>query len=207
MDDDTTSYTDAAERGNDDSELDDLIEALNAGQTITGDSPLHGVMHRASQDALRVTGELNGKYHEPAQVRQLLGQLTGKPIDESVTVFPPIYADFGKNIWLGKRIFINSGCKFQDQGGVTICDDCLIGHNTVLATLNHELTPSNRADMHPAPITIGRNVWIGSNVTILPGVTIGDNAVAAAAAVLTKDVPENCVVVGSPARVVRSLTT
>lgn len=186
-------------------QLDDLLQALNDGQTIAGDSPLHQVMHRVSQDALRLLGELNGGYREPARVRELLGQLTGKPVDESVTVFPPFYSDFGKNITLGKRIFINSGCRFQDQGGVIIGDDCLIGHNTTMATLNHDLAPSRRADMHPAPITIGRNVWIGSNATILPGVTIGDNVVVGAASVVTKDVPENTVVVGSPARVVRSL--
>jgi len=187
--------------------LDDLLRALNAGQTITGDSPLHQVMHAASQEALRITGELNGRYQEPVRVRELLARLTGRLVDESVTVFPPFYSDFGKNIRLGKRIFINSGCKFQDQGGVAIGDDCLIGHNTVLATLNHDLEPSRRADMHPAPITIGRNVWIGSNATVLPGVTIGDNAVVAAASVVTKDVPENAIVVGSPARVVRSLAS
>lgn len=187
-------------------ELDDLLNAMNAGQTITGDSPLHDVMHRTSQEALRITGELNGGYHEPARVRELLAQLIGGPVDETVTVFPPLHSDFGKNITVGKRVFINSGCRFQDQGGVSIGDDCLIGHSTVLATLNHDLDPSRRADMHPAPIVIGRNVWIGANVTLLPGVTVGDNAVVAAASVVTKDVPENTVVVGSPARVVRTLT-
>ena len=165
-------------------ELDDLLKALNAGETIAGDSPLHEVMHRTSQDALRITGELNGRYHEPSRVRELLTQLTGKPV----------------------RIFINSGCTLQDQGGVVIGDDSLIGHNTVMATLNHDLMPSRRTDMHPAPIVIGRSVWIGSNVTVLPGVTIGDNAVVAAASVVTKDVPKNSIVVGSPARVVRTLT-
>ncbi len=187
-------------------ELEDLITTLDAGQTITGNSPLHEIMHLTSQEALRITGELNGSYHEPSEVRELLAQLIGRPVDESVTLFPPFYADFGKNITLGKRIFINSGCKFQDQGGVVIGDDCLIGHNTVMATLNHDLAPSRRADMHPAPIVLGRNVWIGSNVTVLPGVRIGDNAVVAAASVVTKDVPANTVVVGSPARVVRSLS-
>lgn len=186
-------------------ELDDLLEVLNAGRTITGDSPLHDVMHRASQDALRITGELNGGYHQPERVRELLAELIGKPVDETVTVFPPLHSDFGKNITLGKRIFINSGCKFQDQGGITIGDDSLIGHNVVIATLNHELSPSRRTDMHPAAVTIGRNVWVGSNATILPGVTIGDDAVVAAAAVVTKDVPAGSIVVGSPARVVRSV--
>lgn len=188
-------------------DLTDLLDALNAGSTITGDSPLHRVMHETSQDALRVTGELNGSYHSPARVRELVAELIGKPVDESVTVFPPFYADFGKNIALGKRIFINAGCKFQDQGGVFIGDDCLIGHNTVLATLNHDLDPARRADLHPAPIVIGRNVWIGANVTVLPGVIIGDNAVIAAASVVTKDVPTDTVVVGSPARAVRTVTS
>lgn len=187
-------------------ELEDLLTALNAGETITGGSPLHAVMHQASQDALRITGELNGGYHEPARVRELMSALTGTTVDETVTLFPPFTSDFGKNITLGKRIFINSGCRFQDQGGVVIGDDCLVGHNTVLATLNHDLDPAHRTDLHPAPIVIGNNVWIGANVTVLPGVTIGENAVIAAAAVVTKDVPANAVVVGSPARVVRTVS-
>lgn len=187
-------------------ELSNLLSALNAGETITGTSSLHATMHAVSQEALRIAGELNSGYQEPARVRALLSELIGAPVDESVTVFPPFYSDFGKNITLGRRIFINAGCKLQDQGGVDIGDDCLIGHNVVMATLNHDLDPLKRADMHPARIVIGRNVWIGSNATILPGVTIGDNAVVAAAAVVTKDVPANSVVVGSPARVIRSVT-
>lgn len=187
-------------------DLNDLLAELNAGHSIAAGSPLHRVMHETSQEALRITGELNGGYTEPARVRELLSQLTGKPVDESVTLFPPFNADFGKNITLGNRIFINAGCKFQDQGGVTIGDDSLIGHNVVIASLNHDLRPSHRADLIPAPVVIGRNVWVGSNATILPGVTIGDNAVVAAAAVVTKDVPANAVVVGSPARVVRTVS-
>lgn len=138
-------------------------------------------------------------------MRALLAELTGSPIADTVAVFPPLYSDFGKNIRLGERVFINSGCRFQDQGGVTIGDDCLIGHNTVFASLNHDLDPARRADMIPAPIVVGRNVWIGSNSTILSGVTIGENAVVAAASVVTKDVPANSVVAGSPARVVRTI--
>ena len=186
--------------------LSDLLHALNAGETITGNSSLHRVMHETSQDALRICAELNGGYHEPGRVRELLSELIGAAVDESVTLFPPFSTDFGKNIALGSRIFINSGCRFQDQGGITIGDDCLIGHNAVLATLNHDLDPAKRADLHPAPIVIGRNVWIGANVTVLPGVTIGENAVVAAASVVTKDVPADTVVVGSPARVAWRIT-
>ncbi|WAP50567.1 sugar O-acetyltransferase [Arthrobacter sp. ATA002] len=186
-------------------ELDELLTALNNGETITAGSPLHEAMHHASQTALRITGELNNGYHEPAQVRELLARLIGRPVDETVALFPPFSADFGRNITLGKRVFINSGCRFQDQGGINIGDDCLIGHNAVLATLNHDLAPSRRADMHPAPVTLGRNVWLGSNVTVLPGVSIGDNSVVAAGAVVTKDIPARSVAVGSPARVLRTI--
>lgn len=185
--------------------LDDLLRALNDGETITGDSPLHVVMHETSQEALQITGELNGRYHEPARVRALLAQLTGAAVDDSVTVFPPLYSDFGKNITLGKRVFINSGCTFQDQGGVVIGNDCQIGHNAVIATLNHDLDPDRRTDLHPARVVIGRRVWIGSNVTLLPGVTLGDDAVVGAGSLVTRDVPAGTVAVGSPARAVRSV--
>ena len=103
-------------------------------------------------------------------------------------------------------MFVNSGCRFQDQGGVSIGDDALIGHNLVVATLNHPVDPSRRADLVPAPVTIGRNVWIGANVTILPGVTIGEDAVVAATSLVTRDVPAGMLVMGSPARVVRPVT-
>lgn len=183
----------------------DLLTALDAGETITGGSPLHAVMHQTSQEALRIAAELNTGYHEPARVRDLLAQLTARPIAETVTLFPPFTADFGKNVRFGERVFLNSGCRFQDQGGITIGDDCLIGHNVVIATLQHDIHPDRRADLIPAPVTLGRNVWLGANVTVLPGVTIGDDAVIGAGSIVTKDVPAASIAVGSPARVVRSV--
>ncbi|OLT51729.1 DapH/DapD/GlmU-related protein [Cellulosimicrobium sp. CUA-896] len=186
--------------------LDELLDALNAGRTIPGGSPLHAVMHRVSQDALRLTAELNGAYCPPERVRELLSEITGTTVDESVTVFPPFSTDFGRNLTLGRDVFVNAGCKIQDQGGVTIGDGCLLGHNAVLTTLDHDLDPRRRADMHPAPVVLGRAVWLGANVTVLPGVTIGDGAVVGAGAVVTRDVPAGTVAVGVPARVVRSVS-
>ncbi|WP_374206631.1 DapH/DapD/GlmU-related protein [Rathayibacter sp. VKM Ac-2928] len=188
-----------------DMDLDDLIAAFDARRTIEGGSPLHAVLHAASQEALRITRELNSGYHPPERVRELLAELTGRPIDESVTLFPPLRADFGRNLRIGARVFINSGCAFQDQGGITLGDDCLIGHDVVFATLNHDLDPARRGDLHPAPIVVGSNVWIGAKAVLLAGVTVGDDAVIAAAAVVTKDVPAGAVVVGAPARVVRNV--
>ncbi|WP_407942282.1 sugar O-acetyltransferase [Microaerobacter geothermalis] len=147
----------------------------------------------------------NGNYHTPEEIRELFSMLIGKPVDETFSMFPPFYTDCGKNISVGKNVFINSGCRFQDQGGITIGDGALIGHNVVLATLNHDLDPSKRSNLHPAPIVIGKNVWIGSNSTILPGVAIGDGVVIAAGAVVTKDVPPNVVAGGVPARVIKKI--
>lgn len=160
-------------------------------------------MDEKSDEARRITCELNGAYHTPGEVRALLSRLFGHEVDPSLRVFPPFYTDFGQNIHIGKGVFINAGCHFQDHGGVTLGDGCQIGHNVVFATLNHGLAPDERHTTHPAPIVLGRNVWVGSNATILQGVTIGDNAVVAAGAVVTKDIAANTVAGGVPAKPIR----
>ena len=186
-------------------DLDQFLEHLNSGTPVQGDGEAHQFMHGVSQEALRITAQINTGYHEPEELRALFSQLIGAPVDESFGLFPPFYADCGKNIHIGKQVFINMGCKFQDQGGIYIGDGALIGHNVVLATLNHAKSPKDRGTMIPAPIHIGKHVWIGSNSTILPGVTIGDGAIVAAGAVVSKDVPENAIVGGVPATILRYL--
>lgn len=155
------------------------------------------------QEAVRIGMELNMHYHTPAEIREIMGRLIGKKVDDSFRMFPPFYTDFGKNITIGKDVFINSGCHFQDQGGIWIGDGTLIGHNVVLATINHDLNPEENRKNHYAPITIGAHVWIGSNAAILPGVTLGDWAAVAAGAVVTQDVPPRTVVGGVPAKVLK----
>lgn len=157
------------------------------------------------QESIRITMELNNKYHTPEEIREIMAELTGKEIDDTFRMFPPFYADFGKNITIGKNVFINSCCHFQDQGGIEIGDGCLIGHNVVLATINHDLYPENNRVNHYAPIKLGKSVWVGSNATILAGVTIGDWAVVAAGAVVTHDVPSLTIVGGVPARVIKTI--
>lgn len=186
-------------------DLEAFLEHLNSGKPVEGGSEAHLFMHGVSQEALKITAEINGSYHAPEELRALFSQLIGQPVDESFALFPPFHTDCGKNIHIGKNVFLNMGCKFQDQGGIYIGDGALIGHNVVLATLNHAMSPSRRGTMVPAPIRIGKNVWIGSNATILPGVTIGDGAIVAAGAVVTRDVPENAIVGGVPAKVIRHL--
>lgn len=183
--------------------IEEVLEDLKQGKPVVGGSDAHKVMHRLSQDAQRITAQLNSSYHEPEEIRKLFSELIGKPVDDSFGMFPPFYTDCGKSIFVGENVFINCCCHFQDQGGIYIGNHVLIGSHVVLATINHGQNPAERADNFPKPIHIGNQVWIGAHATILPGVTIGDNAIVAAGAVITHDVPPNAVVGGVPAEIIK----
>ncbi len=186
-------------------DLNELLKKLNNGETVGENREAVEVMRSYSREAQKITMEINTKYHDPEELAELFSELIGKPVGEDFGLFPPFYTDFGKNITIGDRVFINAGCKFQDQGGITIDDGALIGHGVVLATLNHDFAPEKRQQLHPAPIHIGKNVWIGANATVTPGVSIGDNAVIAAGAVVNRDIPANVIAGGVPAKVIREL--
>ena len=183
----------------------EFTEIMNSGLQIKCGDHVHLKMHELSQEAIRITTEINSSYHTHSEIRRLMEELTGQELDENFGLFPPFYTDCGKNIHIGKGVFINACCKFQDQGGIYIGNNCLLGHNTIIATLNHGMLPEERGDMIPKPVHIGNNVWIGSGSIILSGVTIGDNAVIGAGSVVTKDIPADMIAVGSPARVIRSI--
>ena len=185
-------------------ELKEFLEYVKTGKALSSDE-IHRFMDEMSDEARRVTFRLNMAYHTPDEVRALLSELFGKEADPTLRVFPPFYTDFGKNITIGRHVFINACCHFQDHGGVTLGDGCQIGHNVVFATLNHGIAPEDRVHTYPAPIVLGKNVWVGSNATILQGVTVGDNAIIAAGAVVTKDVPADTIVGGVPAKVIRGI--
>ncbi len=178
---------------------------LQRDKHIAAGSPAHEFMHKAADEARKTTALINGAYHTDEELRALMSRLVGYRVDDGFRLFPPVYTDFGKNIKIGKDVFVNSGCCFQDQGGVTLGDGCLVGHNVVFATLDHDKCPSRRGDMTAAPIVVGKNVWIGAHATILKGVTIGDGAIVAAGAVVTRDVPPNTIAAGVPARVVKKI--
>ncbi len=179
-------------------------EIAGRGELLDADE-LQAWMREQATEAQRITAEINGRFHIPEELRALVARLTGGEPGEGFCLFPPIYADFGKNLFFGKNVFVNSGCCFQDQGGIYIGDNCMIGHQVVFATLNHMLEPDRRAGMRPGAIRLGKNVWVGSHATILAGVTVGDNAVIAAGAVVSKDVPADTVVGGVPARVIKHI--
>ncbi|WP_295153811.1 DapH/DapD/GlmU-related protein [uncultured Brachyspira sp.] len=167
------------------------------------DKELSPFLYECSQNAIKITTEINSKYHSADEVRKLFEKLTNEKIDESFTLFPPFYTDFGRNIKIGKNVFFNCGCSFQDRGGITIGDNVFIGMNVIISTLNHGIDLKERSITYPSKVTIGNNVWIGSGANILGGVTIGDNSIIAAGALINKDVPSNVIVGGIPAKIIR----
>lgn len=183
----------------------EYIEYLKENKIIRGNSIVHEYMYEAVKEARKITLDINNNYHSDEEIIDLMTKLTGNEVPSSFRLFPPIYTDFGKNIHIGENVFINSGCSFQDQGGIYIGNNVLIGHQVVFATLNHSLDKDDRASMTHDKIVIEDNVWIGSHATILQGVTIGKNSVVAAGSVVNKDVPSNVVVGGVPAKIIKYL--
>jgi len=155
---------------------------------------------RAATDRVQVvmdlTSRLNVLRHTDIETRTaLLSEILGRPMPETVTIYPPFYCDYGLNLELGERVFVNQNCSFYDLGGITIGDRTMIGPGVTLCTAGHPVEPGERFDgITTAPIAIGANVWIGANVTVTPGVRIGSGSVVAAGAVVAKDVPESCLV-------------
>lgn len=182
--------------------LEEYLTLIQSGATLEEDA-IH-YQEEMSRRAQKITAQMNNAYREREELQKLFAELTGLP-DNNVRIFPPFYTDFGQNLHVGNHVFFNSNCCIQDQGGVWIGDSTLIGHHVVIATLNHDLDPDRREFLHAAPVHIGKQVWIGSNATILPGVTIGDGAVVAAGAVVTKDVPPLTVVGGIPAKIMKEI--
>ncbi|MCR8985468.1 sugar O-acetyltransferase [Brevibacillus laterosporus] len=179
------------------------MDFCKKGNPISGeDKELHKLLTQCSYEAQKITMTLNTSYHSREEIVEIFSELTGNKVNSSFMCFRPFYTDFGKNITIGKNVFFNTGCSFQDRGGISIGNGSMIGMNVTIATLNHGLSLETRNIAYPSPV---ENVWIGSNSTILPGVTIGDNSVVAAGAVVTKNVPENTVVAGVPAKVVKKI--
>ncbi|MER5753256.1 sugar O-acetyltransferase [Streptomyces sp. NPDC002088] len=180
------------------------LERMLAGDLYIADDP---EIARRQQQAVRLAARYQATYAEDTDAAQpLLAELLGS-VGDAVHVRPPLYVDYGSNITIGARTFVNYNLTALDVAAIVIGEDCQIGPNVQLLTPTHPLEPQPRRDKLEAakPITIGNNVWLGGGAIILPGVTIGDNSVIGAGAVVTKDVPANVVAVGNPARPVRTL--
>jgi acetyltransferase-like isoleucine patch superfamily enzyme len=177
----------------------------DGGKVIARRTPQSAAMSASVRRAMAITPRLNRLTFEDAdEIRALFGQLIGKQVDGGFSLIPPFYTTGGEDIRVGRNVFINQNCTMYDLGGIDIGDDVMIGPNVSIVTSGHPIEPSRRRDFVTAkPIVIGRNVWIAAGVTIIGGVTIGENSVVAAGAVVTRDVPPNSLAGGNPARVIR----
>jgi acetyltransferase-like isoleucine patch superfamily enzyme len=181
-----------------------LFERMLAGGIIRNDEMTDAwkVVFRTMQ----LSAALNSAT-DVDQIRERLSEIIGCQIDSSTTIFIPFHTNFGQHIRIGKNVFINHACSFLDMGGITIEDDVLIGPRVNLITENHPVDPARRKQLDLKSILIKRNAWIGAGATILPGVTVGENAIVAAGAVVNKDVPANTIAGGVPAKFIRTINT
>lgn len=182
----------------------DIFARLSAGIAIPMDDPEYGRIVEAVNRTKILSVRLN-QSADPQEIRALLGEIIGKPVAESTTVFTPFHTNYGRHITLGKNVFINHACSFLDLGGITIEDEVMIGPSVNITSEDHPVEVARRKTLLPGAVVIRRNAWIGAGAAILPNVTVGENAVVAAGAVVTKDVPANTVVGGIPARILKSI--
>ncbi|GAB3364433.1 sugar O-acetyltransferase [Arachidicoccus ginsenosidivorans] len=182
----------------------DIFERLRNGEIILPNDSEAYKMIEASFATKKLLVQMNNAIDQ-TEIRDLLSQITGTEIDESVAVFTPLYINYGKHTRIGKNVFINFDCTFLDLGGITIEDNVLIAPKVSLLSEGHPTEPENRHALIPKPIHIKKNAWIGAGATILQGVTIGENAVVASGAVVSKNVPDNTVVGGIPAKIIKTI--
>ena len=182
----------------------DIFKRMLAGGIIPDDDPQMGLAWEIVYRTIKLSADLNISTNID-QIRNRLSEIIGSKIDKSTTIFIPFYTNFGQHIQIGKNVFINHACSFLDLGGITIEDDVLIGPRVNLTTENHPVDPYRRKSLDLNSIVLKKNAWIGAGATILPGVTIGENAIVAAGAVVNKDVPTNTIVGGIPAKVIKTI--
>lgn len=151
--------------------------------------------------------QLNTGTHDQAEIRERISKITNETIDGTTEIRLPFWSDFGRNLHIGKHVFINSHSMFTDLGGIFIGDHVLIGPNVTIASVNHRIKPAERRHLELQSVYIHENAWLGANVTVTPGVTIGENAIVAAGAVVTNDVPANTIVGGVPARFIKGINS
>lgn len=180
----------------------DIFRKLKAGELVRLTDPEFSKVNEVLKRTMQLSADLNAA-KDIDRARQVLSMIIGSKIDASTTILVPFYTNFGQFTSIGKDVFINHACSFLDLGGITIEDHVLIGPRVNLVTENHPSNPTERRSLITKPILIKRNAWIGANATILPGVTIGENAIVAAGAVVAKDVAANTIVGGVPAKFIK----
>lgn len=181
-----------------------IFSDLKNGLTVGPQHPQIKDLREASYVTIRLLQQLNAS-SDPDAIQKILSEITGTVIDKTVAIFPPVYINYGKHLTIGKNVFINFNCTFLTLGGIIIEDNVLIGPGVKILSEGHPLPAAERQSLIPGKVYIKQNAWIGAGATILPGISIGENAVVAAGAMVTKDVPANAVVTGIPAKIIKSI--
>ncbi|KAJ1832598.1 hypothetical protein IWW55_002971 [Coemansia sp. RSA 2706] len=173
-----------------------------AGELYTGADPYLRQLHKEAQEK---SAKLALVRHEPEKYIEAMRELLGSVGDDKAIIESPVYFDYGKNLHVGKEFYMNYNCTILDCARVDIGDNVLFGPSVQVYTAEHPVDPAERlTGLESArPIKIGNNVWVGGGAIILPGVTIGSGVTIGAGSVVTKDIPDNVVVVGNPARIVK----
>lgn len=182
----------------------ELSERMKSGQPFRLDDPAFQEIVEFKDRTLRLSIQLNAST-DTDEVRDRLSDIIESEIDKSTSIFAPFFTNFGRYISIGKNVFINHACSFLDMGGITVGDNVLIGPKVNLVSENHPIDPTQRNSLIGKPIVIKKNAWIGAAATILPGITVGENSIVAAGSIVTKDVPDNCIVAGNPAKQIKSI--
>lgn len=185
--------------------MEDILARELKGEMISSDDPQYYKIREIITNTKFLIHKLNDVYRTDEEIEDILSEILGKKVPSTLYVVPPIYIDFGKNLDIGENVIIQNNCTIMDRGSIKIGNNVLIGPKVNLITLNHSFDVKNRRATFAKPIVIEDNVWIGINSTILPGVTIGKNSIIGAGSIVTKSVPDNVVVAGNPARIIKHI--
>ena len=170
--------------------MSNVVERMRRGDHVGHEDPDYPQLWMEFEKTRALVAELNASYHTPDQIRSLLEQIWGQKLDESVRMFPPFYTAFGKMTKVGKGVFINFGCTFLDQGGITIGDGVFIAPDVKILTEGHPEEPSRRRTLLTKPVVIGNRVWIGAGATVSNNVDIIGECMIGAGAVVVKSIEE-----------------
>ncbi|RYY54494.1 MAG: sugar O-acetyltransferase [Chitinophagaceae bacterium] len=181
-----------------------IFQRMLNRESVSFSDPEYSMIHDACYATRKLLVQLNTAAGKE-EIQGLLSQVLGADIHSTTMVFPPFQINYGKNTKLGKGVFINFDCTFLDLGGITIEDNVMLGPKVSLLSEGHPVAAGDRQKLTTGRIHIKRNAWIGANATILQGVTIGENAVVAAGAVVSRDVPDNTIVGGIPAKHIKNI--
>ncbi|MFB6319138.1 DapH/DapD/GlmU-related protein [Saccharicrinis sp. FJH54] len=182
-----------------------VFERLQSGEIVAFSDPQY---NQIGESGLR-TSELLIQYNatfEPDKMRRIWGEMSGEPLDPTTYIQKPVFVNHAGFVRVGKNIYINHACTMLALGKIIIEDDVLIGPKVNLISEGHPVDPAKRKALEVKPVIIKRNAWIGAAATILPGVTVGENSIVAAGAVVNKDVPDNVIVGGIPAKVIKYIS-